>query len=302
MTAADRAAALAQYLRSRTELDGDGLYVGAGTKDEIVGRLRALGAGAAGGARAVGGARAAGVTAARAAVPAGAPGSAPSAAAARAPGRVVTSAPAGTLSTTQRDRLATTGSAQQIEELGDLAEVRSVAENCVRCPLHETRRNVVFAAGSPDARVMCVGEAPGANEDETGLPFVGRAGKLLDQLLLSVGFAREQVYICNVLKCRPPQNRNPQADEIEKCSPFLRRQVALVEPEVIIAFGTFASQTLLGLRDSLGRMRGREHSFEGVPLVVTYHPAALLRNPHWTRPSWEDMQRVRHVLARSNGG
>jgi DNA polymerase len=271
VTAADRAAALAQYLRSRTGIDGPGVYVPAGTRGELVSRLRALGA-----------------------HEAAAPG--------KATGATASAAATGSLTVTQRDRLATTGTPQQIADLDVLADVRAVAENCVRCPLHATRKHVVFADGSPDARVMCVGEAPGANEDETGLPFVGRAGRLLDQLLLSVGFARDEVYICNVLKCRPPQNRNPQADEIERCSPFLRRQVALVEPEVIVAFGTFASQTLLGLRDSLGRMRGREHSFEGVPLVVTYHPAALLRNPHWTRPAWEDLQRVRRVLATAESG
>jgi DNA polymerase len=149
---------------------------------------------------------------------------------------------------------------------------------------------------------MCVGEAPGAREDEMGLPFVGRAGQLLDRLLLSVGFAREEVYICNVLKCRPPGNRNPEPEEIELCSPFLRRQVALVEPEVVVAFGTFAAQTLLGVRETLGRMRGRVHEYQGVPLIVTYHPAALLRNPHWKRPSWEDLQLVRRTLAENVSG
>jgi len=194
------------------------------------------------------------------------------------------------------ERLAERATPAEIEALEDLEVVRAVAERCVRCPLHETRKSVVFADGSSEARVMCVGEAPGANEDETGLPFVGRAGKLLDRLLLSVGLRREDVYVCNVLKCRPPQNRNPQADEIEQCSPFLRRQVALVRPEVVVAFGTFASRTLLDMRESLGRMRGRTHTYEGVPLIVTYHPAALLRNPNWTRPAWEDLQRVRHLL------
>lgn len=200
------------------------------------------------------------------------------------------------------DRLASEGTAEEIGALSELETVRAVSERCVRCPLHETRKNVVFADGSADARVMCVGEAPGANEDETGLPFVGRAGQLLDRLLMSVGFAREDVYICNVLKCRPPGNRNPAAEEIERCSPFLRRQVALVAPEVIVAFGTFASRTLLGLSDTLGRMRGRTHRYEGVPLVATYHPAALLRNPNWTRPAWEDLQRVRRILEESDSG
>ena len=193
------------------------------------------------------------------------------------------------------------GAVLEVGSIGSIEALREVAESCTRCSLHESRRTVVFADGPDRARVMCVGEAPGAREDETGLPFVGRAGQLLDRLLLSVGLAREDVYIANVLKCRPPGNRNPQPEEIEQCSPFLRRQVALVGPEVVIAFGTFAAQTLLGVRESLGRLRGRVHEFEGVPLVATYHPAALLRNPQWTRPSWEDLQKVRHLLAENDG-
>lgn len=193
-------------------------------------------------------------------------------------------------------RIASEGSSSEIEAIDHLPSVRRVAESCTRCSLHTSRRTVVFSDGPDRARVMCVGEAPGAREDETGVPFVGRAGQLLDRLLLSVGLEREEVYICNVLKCRPPGNRNPQPEEIARCSPFLRRQVALVRPEIVIAFGTFAAQTLLGKRESLGRLRGVVHAFEGVPLVATYHPAALLRNPHWTRPSWEDLQRVRRVL------
>lgn len=256
------ATSLGRYLESREEIEGPGLFVGAGERDELLERLRALGR-----------------------------------------GRPVESGagiPPGASDTLER--LARRGTPPEIEALGDLDTVRAVAERCVRCPLHETRRNVVFADGSPTARVMCVGEAPGANEDETGLPFVGRAGQLLDRLLLSVGLCREDVYICNVLKCRPPQNRNPQPDEIAQCSPFLRRQVALVRPEVVVAFGTFASRTLLNMRESLGRMRGRTHMYEGVPLIVTYHPAALLRNPSWTRPAWEDLQRVRHLLEEGVGG
>jgi DNA polymerase len=177
-----------------------------------------------------------------------------------------------------------------------MGALRAVARECVRCPLHATRTNVVFADGKVDARVLCVGEAPGANEDATGLPFVGRAGKLLDRLLMSAGFPRNEVFICNVLKCRPPGNRNPSADEIERCSPFMLRQVELVAPSVVVAFGTFAAQTLLGSRESLGRLRGRTHLYRGFPLVVTYHPAALLRNPGWTRPAWEDLQRVRRIV------
>lgn len=265
MNGAREAASFGRYLRAREEIEGPGMFVGRGEKDRLLHRLQSLGS------------------------PAGDRRT-------RDPGSASASGPAGI------ERMAENGTPAEIEALEDLATVRAVAERCVRCPLHRTRKNVVFADGSPDARVMCVGEAPGANEDETGLPFVGRAGQLLDRLLLSVGFHREEVYICNVLKCRPPQNRNPQTDEIEQCSPFLRRQVALVRPEVVVAFGTFASRTLLEVRESLGRMRGRTHMYEGVPLIVTYHPAALLRNPNWTRPAWEDLQRVRHLLEEGRGG
>lgn len=194
------------------------------------------------------------------------------------------------------ERLARDGSPEQIAAIEDLGILRAVAERCVRCPLHEERNRVVFGEGSPDARVLCVGEAPGAREDETGRPFVGRAGRLLDRLLLSAGFAREEVYICNVLKSRPPDNRDPRAEEIEACAPFLLRQISLVDPEVIVAFGAFASRTLLDRQDALGRLRGRTHVFRGYPLVATYHPAALLRNPAWTRPTWEDLQLVRRIL------
>lgn len=192
--------------------------------------------------------------------------------------------------------LSRSGSREEILALPDLASLRSVAEGCVRCGLHATRTRVVFADGSADAKLLCVGEAPGANEDATGLPFVGRAGKLMDRLLLSVGFPRSEVFICNVLKCRPPGNRNPLPEEIEQCSPYMLRQVELVAPAVIVAFGTFAAQTLLGTRESLRRLRGKAHLYRGYPLVVTYHPAALLRNPGWTRPVWEDLQLARRVV------
>jgi uracil-DNA glycosylase len=180
---------------------------------------------------------------------------------------------------------------------GDLEEVAQVCAGCRRCGLAETRTSTVFADGNPDARVMVVGEAPGANEDATGLPFVGAAGKLLDLLLLSVGLSRrDSVYICNVIKCRPPGNRNPQAAEIQACAPYLRRQIELVKPEVILAVGTFAGQLLSGKEETLGRLRGQVFRYEGIPLVVTYHPAALLRNSGWTRPTWEDLQLLRRVM------
>lgn len=198
-------------------------------------------------------------------------------------------------------RLSQSGSREEILAIGDMVTLREVAGACTRCSLHATRTQVVFADGTETARVLCVGEAPGANEDRTGVPFVGRAGQLMDRLLLSVGFPRSEVFICNVLKCRPPGNRNPLPEEIEACSPFMLRQVELVRPAVIIAFGTFAAQTLLGTRDSLRHLRGRTHLYEGYPLVVTYHPAALLRNPGWTRPSWLDLQLARRIADGDQG-
>jgi uracil-DNA glycosylase family 4 len=187
-------------------------------------------------------------------------------------------------------------SAEEIASLPILSEVREIALGCPRCALARTRTHVVFGEGREDADVMVVGEAPGQEEDRSGRPFVGRAGKLLDLVLQSAGFSRDAVYICNVLKCRPPQNRNPQPDEVSACSPYLLRQVELVQPRVILAFGTFAAQTLLGTDVSIGKLRGRTHQYRGVPLVPTYHPAACLRHPAWVRSVWEDLQRARGVL------
>ncbi len=196
----------------------------------------------------------------------------------------------------QLARLAREGTADEIRAIESRDRLKSVADACTRCDLARSRTNPVFADGSAAARVVCVGEAPGQREDETGVPFVGRAGQLLDRLLLAVGLDRSSVFICNVLKCRPPGNRNPTPEEVELCSPFLRRQVALVDPRVVVAFGTFAARALLGSKDSLGRLRRRLHTYEGRPLVVTYHPAALLRNPRWIRPAWVDLQRMRALL------
>ena len=175
--------------------------------------------------------------------------------------------------------------------------VREEALSCTRCGLSRTRTQVVFSDGHPDARLMVVGEAPGANEDATGLPFVGQAGKLLDLMLASVGLSRrDSVYICNVIKCRPPGNRNPDPDEIAACAPFLRRQIELVRPEAILGVGGFAAQWLTGTQQPLGKLRGEVYSYQGAPLVVTYHPAALLRNPGWTRATWDDLQLLRQVM------
>ncbi|NNF39569.1 MAG: uracil-DNA glycosylase [Gemmatimonadetes bacterium] len=180
----------------------------------------------------------------------------------------------------------------------DLPTLRSAVEECARCRLSTTRTQAVFADGAPDARVMVVGEAPGANEDRTGLPFVGAAGKLLDLMLASVDLSRrDSVYICNVIKCRPPGNRDPKPDEIDTCSPYLLGQIEQVRPEALLAVGTFAGRLLTAEAGaSLGSLRGRVHRYQGLPLVVTYHPAALLRNRGWTRSTWDDLQLLRAVL------
>ena len=191
---------------------------------------------------------------------------------------------------------ATGATAEEILALPVLNAVRDVALGCPRCGLAKTRKHVVFGEGDPAARVMVVGEAPGAEEDRTGRPFVGKAGKLLDLLLASVGFPRDAVYICNVLKCRPPDNRNPMADEVEACSPYLIRQVELVRPQALLCFGNFAAHTLLKNDLPMSRLRGKVHSYRGLPLVPTYHPAALLRNPGWVRAVWDDLQLLRSVL------
>lgn len=180
-----------------------------------------------------------------------------------------------------------------------LTELSSAVATCTRCPLHREAKNPVPGDGNPNADLMCVGEAPGATEDELGLPFVGAAGQLLDKILAAIKLARSDVYICNVLKHRPPGNRNPMPDEVQACSPYLLRQIELIQPRVIVAFGTFAAQTLLNTREGIGKLRGRVHRYYGVPLVVTYHPAALLRNPAWKRPAWEDVQLARKLLDRA---
>ncbi len=171
---------------------------------------------------------------------------------------------------------------------------------CTRCPLYETATHPVPGEGNPHADLMCVGEAPGATEDETGRPFVGAAGQLLTKILEAIRLPREQVFICNVLKHRPPGNRNPLPDEVLACNPFLVRQIELVRPKVILALGSFAAQTLLQSKLSLGKLRGQVHQYHGVPVVVTYHPAALLRNPSWKRPTWEDVQLARRILDRAD--
>jgi DNA polymerase len=183
-----------------------------------------------------------------------------------------------------------------ILKLRSLEEIAEKVKKCTRCPLYETATNAVPGEGDPHAKLVCVGEAPGAKEDETGRPFVGQAGQLLTKILAAIDLTREQVFICNVLKHRPPGNRNPRPEEVEACSPYLIRQLELIKPKVIVAFGTFAAQTLLQSKTPLGQLRGLVHRYHGIPLIVTYHPAALLRNPAWKRPTWEDVKLARRIL------
>ncbi|MBK8983093.1 MAG: uracil-DNA glycosylase [Ignavibacteria bacterium] len=176
----------------------------------------------------------------------------------------------------------------------EINKLKDTVSNCFKCrDLSQLRNNVVFGSGNENADLVIVGEAPGAEEDKQGLPFVGRAGKLLTDILKAINFSREEVYICNILKCRPPENRNPMADEIENCEPYLFNQLKLIKPKLILSLGTFASQTLLRSKEPLGKLRGRFHSYEGIKMMVTYHPAALLRNPAWKKPTWEDVQMLR---------
>ena len=178
-----------------------------------------------------------------------------------------------------------------------LAAIREDLGDCVRCKLHGLgRRQIVFGVGNPNADLMFVGEAPGADEDIQGEPFVGRAGQLLTKIIEAIGLRREDVYIANVLKCRPPNNRNPEPDEVQQCEPFLLRQIDSVKPKVIVALGKFGAQCLLKTNDPITRLRGREYKFRDAVLIPTYHPAYLLRTPSAKREVWEDMKRVRELL------
>ena len=186
----------------------------------------------------------------------------------------------------------------QVQVYSSLADIRSDLGDCTRCKLHgQGRRQIVFGVGNPNADLMFVGEAPGADEDVQGEPFVGRAGQLLTKIIEAMGLRREDVYIANLLKCRPPGNRNPEPDEVEQCEPFLFRQIDSIKPKVIVALGKFAAQSLLKTTDPITRLRGREFAFREAILMPTYHPAYLLRTPSAKREVWEDMKRVRALLS-----
>jgi uracil-DNA glycosylase family 4 len=176
-----------------------------------------------------------------------------------------------------------------------LEELESKIHNCQKCGLGAIRTKFVFGVGNPSAKVMVIGEAPGADEDEQGEPFVGRAGQLLNKMLAAIELKREEVFICNILKSRPPNNRDPKPDEVEACEPYLWKQISLVKPKLILCLGRIAGTNLLKMNESLGKMRGQVFDFYGVQTIVTYHPAALLRNPDWKHGAWEDLKKLRRM-------
>lgn len=188
------------------------------------------------------------------------------------------------------------GGASKMSKRDKLDYLREYLGDCRRCGLCEHRSNIVFGTGSAEARLVFVGEAPGYNEDKQAEPFVGKAGKLLDKMIAAMGLEREEVYICNVIKCRPPDNRDPLADEIRECSPFLRKQLEIIEPEAIVTLGRFAGQFITGDDESMGALRGRWHDWEQIPVMPTYHPAYLLRSPDQKRKVWSDLQMVMERL------
>jgi len=177
-----------------------------------------------------------------------------------------------------------------------LDSLRAESAVCQKCPLHKGRIQSVFGDGDPAARVMLIGEAPGAEENQTGHPFVGAAGKLLDNILTAMHLSREEIYIANIVKCRPPGNRDPEPEEREACLPYLQQQIAIIQPKAILLMGLVASQTMLNCKNTLTQMRGGPHYIGAIPAFVTYHPAAMLRNPHWKVPAWEDLQKFMAFL------
>jgi DNA polymerase len=185
-------------------------------------------------------------------------------------------------------------------DLLDWPELRDCVANCTRCELSRSRRNTVFGVGDLNADWMFIGEAPGAEEDRRGEPFIGRAGKLLDEMLRAIGLSRDAVFIANMLKCRPPNNRDPKPEEVLQCRSYLERQIELVKPKIILVVGKIAAQNLLGSDESLGKLRQQRHQLSGIPLVVTYHPAYLLRSPSHKRQSWEDLCLAQRLVTEHN--
>ena len=182
---------------------------------------------------------------------------------------------------------------EEWEKADTLEQLEGMINQCTACKLHEGRNKFVFGSGNPNADVMVVGEGPGAVEDKQGLPFVGRAGKLLTDILKAIKFERDDVFIANIVKCRPPDNRTPLPDEMDTCLLYLKKQIEIIQPKIILCLGLTAAKGLLKKRDSLTSMRGKLFEFENIKVMVTYHPAALLRNPNWKRPCWEDLQKFK---------
>jgi DNA polymerase len=263
-----------QYLRQQIELGGGEIYVAeAGQLGSGAGRQEAINAA---------------VTAPRSGSPA-----APPAAVAWQKGAPPIPGPGLTIQPPVPNLLS-----RDLDHMVSLEGLAARVATCTLCGLSKSRHKTVPGEGSSTARLMLVGEGPGATEDQTGRPFVGAAGELLTQILGSIGIPRESVFIANIVKCRPPENRKPLPDESAACLPYLHRQVQLVNPKVLVALGATAAEGLLGVRQSLGNLRGSVHSFWGIPLVVTYHPAALLRNPNWKKPTWDDVRIARQLLDR----
>jgi DNA polymerase len=180
-----------------------------------------------------------------------------------------------------------------------LTEIREEIGDCTRCKLHtQGRKQIVFGVGNPNADLMFVGEAPGADEDVKGEPFVGRAGQLLTKMIEAMGFKRDEVYIANVIKCRPPENRNPDPDEVATCEPFLFKQIETIQPQVIVALGSFAAKALLKTQDPISRLRGRVYAYHGAKLIPTFHPSFLLRSPNQKKYAWDDLKRALAEMGR----
>ncbi|MBD3234714.1 MAG: uracil-DNA glycosylase [candidate division Zixibacteria bacterium] len=181
-----------------------------------------------------------------------------------------------------------------------IEEFHQKIKDCQKCALGKTRTKFVFGVGNPKADLMLIGEAPGRDEDLKGTPFVGRAGQLLDKILESVNFAREEVFITNILKCRPPNNRDPQPGEVEQCMPYLNKQIEMIKPQIICCLGRVAAQYLLGTKESLAKLREKDYYYDGIKVFITYHPAALLRNQQFKRPTWEDVKNLRRYYLKIN--
>lgn len=198
-------------------------------------------------------------------------------------------------------KLAQSTNISDLESYNNLDELENNISDCQKCALGSTRTKFVYGVGNPNADLMLIGEAPGAEEDKKGIPFVGRAGKLLTDILKAINFERDEVYIANILKCRPPNNRDPLPSERELCSPYLIKQIELIKPKIILCLGKVASNVMLNKNETLTRLRSEVHDFNGIKLMVTYHPAALLRNPHWKKGTWEDVQKVRKLYYELTG-